>query len=117
MKYFLREIVISILISIILIFILSIIVSETSIQENVIIPSTIAITAFSLIIGGFRLSRTKKEKGILYGSILGATYMIILYIVSSFMNFEFNLSINSIIMIILGILGGAIGGILGVNFK
>ena len=60
--------------------------------------------------------KSKKEKGIIFGSLLGAVYMLILYIISSFLNFDFSLNINSLVMIILGILGGAIGGIIGVNF-
>lgn len=117
MKEFLREFIISILLSLVLFFVLSILMSETSIEEKLIIPFTIGITSFSLFTGAFRISKVKKEKGILYGSGLGAAYMITIYIISSFANFNFNLTTNSIIMIILGILGGAVGGIIGVNFK
>ncbi len=117
MKYFFRETFLSILISVALIFILSILLSETSLSETVIVPATIGIVSFSLLVCGFRISRIKKEKGILYGSMLGLIYMIILYLISSLINLKFNLNINSIIMIALGILGGAIGGIIGVNFK
>lgn len=116
MKEFIKEIIISCLITLILICLLSIIISKTNVSENLITPLTIVITTLSLLIGGFRVSKAKKEKGIIYGSILGICYMLILYIISSFVNFNFSLTINSIIMIILGILGGAIGGILGVNF-
>lgn len=62
------------------------------------------------------MSRTKKEKGIIYGSLLGATYILILYLLSSLITLDFSISIASLIFIILGILGGAIGGIIGVNF-
>lgn len=116
MKIFVREIIFSVLLSLLLIFILSVIISETSVSENIITPAIIGITSVSLMIGAFRISKCKKEKGILNGCILGMIYMIILYLISSFSNFEFTLTINSIIMIFLGILGGAIGGILGVNF-
>lgn len=116
MKNFIREIIISLLISILLIFILSILISQTSISEKIIIPTTLGIVTFSLLIGGFRISKIKKEKGIIYGGILGMIYMIIIYLISSFANFDFSLNITSILMILLGIIGGAIGGILGVNF-
>lgn len=116
MKEFIREFIISILLSLILIFILSVFLCQTSISESIIKPATIAIVTISLMIGAFRVSKSKKQKGILYGSILGIIYMFILYLISSFANFEFYLGINSIIMIILGIIGGAVGGILGVNF-
>lgn len=116
MKKFIKELILSILLTLILIFILSVIVSQTSVSEKIIMPSVIGIVTFSLLIGGFRNSKDKKEKGIIYGGLLGIIYMIILYLISSFSNFDFTLNLNSIIMIILGILGGAIGGILGVNF-
>lgn len=116
MKKIIKELILSILITLILIFILSLVVSQTSVSEKVIMPATIGIVTFSLLIGGFRSSKAKKEKGIIYGGLLGIIYMIILYLISSFSNFDFSLNLNSIIMIILGILGGAIGGILGVNF-
>ena len=116
MKNFIRELIIAVLLSVILMFILSIILSSTSVSENIIKPATIGIVTLSLMIGAFRISKSKKEKDILNGSILGIIYMFILYLISSFVNFEFSLSISSIIMIVIGIIGGAIGGIIGVNF-
>lgn len=116
MKDVFKGIIFSILLSLILIFILSIIISTTSVNENIIKPVTMGIVVLSLMINGFIISKKKKEKGILYGSILGIIYMSILYLTSSFANFDFSININSMIIIVLGILGGAIGGILGVNF-
>lgn len=116
MKKFIKEIIISIILSLILILLLAILISLTTLSEKFITPAVIGITFVSLLIGAFRISKNKKEKGILNGSILGGTYMIILYLISGFMSLDFSLSINSIIMIFLGILGGIIGGIIGVNF-
>jgi len=116
MKKIIKELIISVLLSLILMLILSILVSETTLSEKFINPLTIAIVTFSLMLGAFRVSKEKKEKGIIYGSLLGLIYMVILYIISSLINLNFSFTLNSIIMIILGILGGAIGGILGVNF-
>lgn len=116
MKIFVREVIFSILFSLLLIFALSILLSTTNLNENLINPITIGIVTTSVFLGAFRISKNKKEKGILFGSLLGLAYMVILYILSSFSSFDFSLDINSIVMIILGILGGAIGGIIGVNF-
>ena len=116
MKLFIREIFISMILSLLFIFILSIIVSSTTVPEKVIIPAVMLITATSLMIGAFRISKNKKEKGILNGAILGFLYMLVLYVISSFIAFDFSLSMNSIIMVFLGIVGGVIGGIVGVNF-
>ena len=74
MKKIIKELIVSVLLSLILIFILSVIISTTSVSENLINPITIAITTFALMIGAFRVSREKKEKGIIYGSLLGLLY-------------------------------------------
>ena len=116
MKCFTKEVIISMILSILLIFMLSIVISKTSLSENIVIPASIGIVSISLMIGSYRIAKNKKEKGILNGVILGIIYMLILYLISSIINFNFTLSMNSLIMIIIGIIGGAIGGILGVNF-
>ena len=116
MKVFIREYIISILLTILLIFILSVLISNTSMPEKIIKPATIGISSLSLMIGAFRISKSKKENGILNGCILGIVYMLTLYIMSGFLSLQFTLTISSIIMISIGILGGAIGGIIGVNF-
>ena len=100
MLKFIKELILSIIITLVLIFILSVVVSQTSVSEKIIIPVTIGIVTFSLLIGGFRSSRIKKEKGIIYGGLLGIIYMLILYLISSFSNFDFTLNLNSIIMLI-----------------
>lgn len=116
MKTFLKSLLLSIIISLGLILILSVLMSKTNISDNLLEPMVIGIVTFSLLIGAFCMSRTKKEKGIIYGSLLGATYILILYLLSSLITLDFSISIASLIFIILGILGGAIGGIIGVNF-
>ncbi len=116
MKIFIREYIISILLTIILIFVLSLLVSQTTMSEDFIKPITIGITSLSLMIGAFRISKSKKEKGILNGCILGVMYMISLYLISGFISLQFTITLSSLIMIFLGILGGVIGGIIGVNF-
>lgn len=50
MKIFLKETVISIVISIILIFLLSIIISKTTVRETVIIPGIVSISTISILI-------------------------------------------------------------------
>jgi len=116
MKIFAREVVISMILSLFFVFILSIIMSATTASEKIIMPGVIVSSSISLMIGAFRVSKCKKEKGILNGAILGFCYMFALYIISSFISIDFSLTINSIIMILCGILCGIIGGIIGVNF-
>ena len=116
MKCFVKEVIISMILSIVLIFILSIVISKTSVSENIVIPASIGIVSISLMIGSFRIAKNKKEKGILNGIILGIIYMLILYLISSIISFNFTLSMNSLIMIIIPIIPRAIRGILRLNF-
>lgn len=116
LKMFFKSTILAVILSLIMIFILSILISSTDLKESIINPSVIFISAVSILVGGFLLSKKIKKRGIVLGAILGFIYMLIMYIISSLMNMDFSLTINSIIMIVFGVLGGAIGGILGVNF-
>ena len=115
LKIFLKAIIVSVFCSLFLILILSFLVSNTNLKENIINPSIIFISAVSILIGGFLVSKKIKKKGILWGALLGVIYMAIMYIVSSLMNMNFSIDMTAFMMIGFGILGGAIGGILGVN--
>lgn len=43
--------------------------------------------------------------------------MILIYLISSILNWQFSLNVQSIIMIVVSILFGILGGIIGVNKK
>ena len=116
MKNFFKSLVLSNAISLVLIGVLSLIMSNTNINDSLLYPIIIGIATFSILIGGFCIARNKKEKGIISGSLVGIVYILCLYILSSIILLDFSLTINSLIFIVLGILGGAVGGILGVNF-
>lgn len=114
---YLKGIVIFFGISLFLIFILSIILSFTNVKESIINPGIIFISMISILIPSFLLSKKIKKRGIVNGSIFGIICMLLLYIISSFINMQFVLNLNSIVMIFIGVLGGIIGGIFGVNMK
>lgn len=105
------------LLSIIFLFILSLLLSFTDLEEKVMEPAIIGISAFCVMLGGFFLSKKIKSKGILVGSAQGIIYMLILYLFSSIINMDFSLTLKSLTMISIGIVGGAVGGIVGVNLK
>ena len=111
----LKGTLIAIIISIILLLIFAAVLTYSNINENVIPTVIIIITAFSILIGS-QISTSKiKKNGIINGSLVGATYIILIYLISSLFTKNFSLSYYSIIMIITGILLGGMGGILGVN--
>lgn len=107
----------SIITTLIMIFVLSIILSMSNIKDDIIMPTVIFISTFCILMGGFIVGKKTKQKGIIYGSLVGVIYMIVLYLISSIMNSNFLLNANSITMILTGIIGGGVGGILGVNLK
>lgn len=109
--------VIAIVITLISLFILSILLSYTSLSENIIIPVIIAITAISILVGSIFSSIKIRKQGIVNGAIVGSIYIITIYILSSIFSADFTISTNSIILTISGIISGAAGGIIGVNLK
>lgn len=58
-----------------------------------------------------------KKNGIFNGGIIGLTYILILYIVSSVTGNGFMLNIYSIIMMLIGVVAGMIGGIVRSKFE
>lgn len=113
----LKGIGISFIITLILLLIFSILLTFTNIGENIIEPSIIVVTVFSILIGSAVANAKIKKNGLLNGGIIGGLYISLLYIVSSIVNQQFSLNTLSIIMIVLGIIFGILGGIIGVNKK
>ena len=107
--------IISIVITLLLLFVFSIILTYTNLQENVISPVIIIITAISILIGSSISTMHINKNGLLNGAFVGLIYIIIIYILSSVINASFSLNINSIIMIFSSVLAGMIGGIIGIN--
>ena len=75
----------------------------------------IIISAISIFIGSLVSAMHIKQKGILNGSLVGAIYIIIIYLFSSIAITGFNMNIKSLIMLAASIIAGTIGGIVGVN--
>jgi len=112
-----KGVVISIVLTLIAILILSIILAFTSVSENVVTSAVIFLSSFSILLGAYVIAKKVNNRGIVYGSMVGLIYMMLLYLISSILNSDYSLNFNSIIMIALGVVGGAVGGILGINLK
>lgn len=109
--------IIAILFSIIALLIFSIILTNTELSENTINPVIMAITALSILIGSIISVSKIEKKGIINGAFVGLIYILIMYLLSSIVNSNFTINLNSIILIILAIIAGMVGGIIGVNIK
>lgn len=113
----LKGVGISLIATLVMLIIFSIILTYTNIQENVINPVIMIITAISILIGSSLGNIKIKKNGLINGGIIGAVYIIIIYSISSILNWRFSLNIQSLIMIGVAIVFGILGGIIGVNRK
>ena len=80
---FFKNLILEFLLTIIFLMILAILLSTTDLNENVINPCIIFISAFSILVGSFFSSRKIGKKGIIIGILQGLIYMLILYLFSS----------------------------------
>ena len=108
-------IIASMVLTLIGLFIYSLILSYTNLSEATIPIVVIAISFVSILISSTITVRKCTKNGMLNGGIIGGTYILILYIISSALNTGFNVNIYTVIMIILGIIAGIVGGIIGIN--
>ena len=116
-KYIIKGVIISIIATIILLLIFSILLTYTNISEKLINPFIIVITAISILIGSSIGNTKMKKNGLLNGAIIGGIYLTLIYIISSIINHNFILTVQSVIIIISGIICGMLGGIIGINKK
>lgn len=107
----------AIILSIILLTIYALLLANTTISENTIMPVVLTITGISILIGGTISSRKMKKNGLIYGGIVGLVYVLTLYLASSISIVGFSLSVNSFMMLAVGVITGIIGGIIGVNMQ
>ena len=112
-----KGVLIALISSLILLIIFSALLTYTNINENVITPVIIVITSISIFIGSSIGNIKIKKNGLVNGGLIGGIYIVIIYLISSILNWNFSLNIQSIIMIIVGITLGILGGIIGVNKK
>ena len=108
-------VIIAFIVTLVLLIVFSAILTYTNIKEEVINPVIIIITAISILIGSSIVNMKIRKNGLANGGIIGGTYILLLYVISSMLNWNFGLNLQSIIMIIVGIVFGIIGGIIGVN--
>ena len=108
---------VAIIITLLGLLIYSVILASTEIGENTINYVVIGISALSILIGSI-ISVSKIDKnGMLNGAIVGGIYIVIIYLLSSIINLNFDINSNSIILIFFSMVAGMLGGVIGVNIK
>ena len=116
-KQIAKGIAISLIFTLILLIIFATVLTFTNIGEEVINPVIIVITAISILLGSSIGNMKIRKNGLLNGGIIGGLYILLIYFISSMLNWNFGLNLQSIIMVSVGIIFGIIGGIIGVNKK
>lgn len=104
-----KGILMSFLITLLCIFIFSVILTYSNVSESVIPIVIIIITLISIFTSTIICIKKVQKNGLINGAIIGGTYVILLYLLSSMLNTGFGVNIYSLLMIILGIISGIIG--------
>lgn len=108
---------ISIIATIVLLMIFAAVLTYSNINENSMPTVIIVVTALCILVGSQITTSKIKRNGIANGALVGAIYVLALYLISSIISKDFSLNIYSIIMMATSVLIGGIGGIIGVNKK
>ena len=108
---------ISIIATIVLLMIFATVLTYPNINENSMPTVIIVVTALCILVASQITTSKIKRNGIVNGALVGAIYILALYLISSIISKDFSLNIYSIIMMATSILIGGIGGIIGVNKK
>ena len=106
---------ISLISSFVFLCIFALLLMYTNISESTISPVIIIITGISILIGTIISTRKLSKNFIITGGVVGVLYILIIYLISSLLNCDFSLNIQSFVMIVVSIICGMIGGIIGVN--
>lgn len=116
-KYIFEGLIASFILTITFVLFFSLLLVKTNINENVTNGVIIVISSMSILIGSSISTIKFKKNGWISGALLSIMYMIIIYIISSLANNNFELNKTSVFMILFGIILGVVGGIIGVNIK
>lgn len=112
-----RGCLVAILITIISLLIFSILLTHTNISEKSIVPVITIITAVSILTGSILSVSKIENRGLFNGALVGLTYILAIYILSSIINKNFAINLNSLILISSAVISGMMGGIIGVNMN
>ena len=96
-------------------FIFAIVLHFTNVPDSVIPGIILLISILSILTGAATCTKNVESQGWMWGSIVGLTYSLVLYIISSLTLTGFALPLSSIYLIFGYTVIGAIGGIIGIN--
>lgn len=107
----------AIILTLMLLFLFAILLTYTNLQENIMTPVVIVITAISILVGSSISTLKIKKNGLFNGALVGLIYIVTIYLISSVTGSGFTCNTNSIIMMVSSIVAGMLGGVVGVNLN
>ncbi|SCI03724.1 MULTISPECIES: TIGR04086 family membrane protein [unclassified Romboutsia] len=107
----------SYILTLIVLLLYNLVLTFTTVSGNTIAMVTAFITTASAAFGGFYTSQHIKEKGLIYGLIVGLMYIVCLIMIVYLAQENFTFDIDMLYKTVFTTLAGGIGGVLGVNFK
>jgi putative membrane protein (TIGR04086 family) len=117
MKIALKGLLIAFMITIPTFFVIAIFLTFSEMPEKYIDMAVAATTFVSIPLGAFAATRGAKKSGTVSGAMIGALYMVILYILTGIIKKDFSIPLSVIRMVLISITLGAIGGLAGVNMR
>jgi len=112
---FVKGIIWAFVLTFILLAVGALIITYTSLSEDMIPVISLSCVVVSVAIGGMTAAKTADSKGYLKGSLCGVTYILVLYIVASLVSEKFVFTSHTALLFIIGVTVGALGGIIGIN--
>lgn len=107
---------ISIIVSLVLILVFALFIKWFDWGDAVITPANIVIKIISIAIGVLFVCKDGRV-GVIRGSILGALYIVLCFLVFSLLNGSFAFSMSIVYDLFLGLVAGAVLGVIVVNLK
>lgn len=112
---FFKGLFFSFICTLVLFFIFSLILRFTNVSDNIIPGIVLLISIISILCGSAICTKNAQNQGWLWGSSIGGSYAVILYIISSLTLTGFSFPLTTFYLILGYIAIGAIGGIVGIN--
>lgn len=112
---FFKGISFSFLLTFVLFFFFSLVLRFTNVSDGIIPGIVLLISIISILCGAAICTKNAENQGWLWGSIIGSTYAIALYLISSLTLTGFSFPLTTFYLILGYTIIGAIGGIVGIN--
>lgn len=97
--------------------ILSVILTFSNLSDSFIPTAVVIVSIVAILLGSSIASLNSRSHGWLIGLLVGLTYFLVLYFISSLLISGFSININSIYLALGMAFTGIIGGIIGINRK